>query len=118
MGYAVRQRPRVTAKWVDLRFEKRWRKGSNCEPLRCRLMRNRWVRDAAYADGCFRMSAKACNRLESFGLFAVAALFCTDGAMCFNFARSLLLMCEVSAALRAARRAAMRSAGKACERSN
>ena len=45
-----------------------------------------------HADGCFRMSAKACNRLESEGLFAVAALLSRDGAMRFNFATLLLLM--------------------------
>lgn len=50
-----------------------------------------------YADGCFRTSAKACSRVASAGLFAVAALFSNDGAMLFNFASLLLLMCELSA---------------------
>src|SRR5580700_7365234 len=49
-----------------------------------------------HADGCFRISAKACNRVASTGLFALAALFSNDGAMLFNFASLLLLMCELS----------------------
>src|SRR5437016_7891505 len=48
------------------------------------------------AVGCFRMSAKACKRAESAGLFAVAALFSNDGAMLFSFATLPLLMCERS----------------------
>ena len=44
--------------------------------------------------------------------------FSNEGAMPFNFATLLLLMCELSALLIAVRRAAIRSAGKACDRSN
>jgi hypothetical protein len=50
-----------------------------------------------YADGCFRISAKACKRVESAGLFAVAALCSNDGAMLPNFASLLLLRCELCA---------------------
>ena len=57
-------------------------------------------------------------RCESAGLFAVAALFSKDGAMLCSFASVLLLMCELSALWMAFCRAAMRSAGKACERFN
>ena len=51
----------------------------------------------AQADGCFRTSASACIRIESAGVFAVAALFSSEAAMPFNFAILLLLMCDVSA---------------------
>ena len=51
----------------------------------------------AYADGCFRMSAKACKRFASAGLFAALALCSTEGAMLCNFATLLLFMCELSA---------------------
>src|SRR4029077_16367351 len=71
-----------------------------------------------YADGCFRISAKACIRAESAGLFAVAALFSSDGAMPFNFASLPRLICELSALWIAFCRAAIRSAGKACDRDN
>ena len=50
-----------------------------------------------YAAGCLRICAREFNRLASAGLFAVAALFSSDGAIRFNFATLLLLMCEVSA---------------------
>src|SRR6266404_44138 len=71
-----------------------------------------------YVDGCFRISAKACSRAESAGLFAMAALFSNDGAMRFSFASLLWLMCELSALWIALCRAAIRSAGKACDRDN
>ena len=72
----------------------------------------------SYVDGCFRISAKACSRAESAGLFAMAALFSNDGAMRLNFASLLWLMCELSALWIAFWRAAIRSAGKACDRDN
>ena len=48
----------------------------------------------------------------------MAAFFSKDGAMLLNFATLVLLMCELSASRIPARRAAIRSAGKACDRSN
>src|SRR6267378_1959673 len=48
----------------------------------------------------------------------MAALFSNDGAMRFNFASLPLLMCELSALWIAFRRAAIRSAGRACDRDN
>src|ERR1700684_4242413 len=72
----------------------------------------------AYADGCFKIFAKACSRAASAGLVAIAAFFSKDGAMLLNFATLLLLMCEFSASRIPARRAAIRSAGKACDLSN
>src|SRR5579859_7569024 len=71
-----------------------------------------------YVDGCFRISAKACSRVESAGFFAVAALFSNDGAMRFNLASLLLLMCELSALWIAFRKSAIRAAGRACDRDN
>src|SRR5579864_4706909 len=71
-----------------------------------------------YVDGCLRISAKACSRVESAGLFAVAALCSNDGAMPFNFARLLRLRCELSALWIAFRRAVTCSAGNAFDRDN
>src|SRR5258705_6293259 len=47
--------------------------------------------------GCFRISARACNRVESASLFALAALFSNDGARLFRFASSFCFRCELSA---------------------
>ena len=63
-------------------------------------------------------SANARRRFASVRFFSAEALACNDAAVRFNFARLLLLMCEFSAPLIASRRPAIRSAGKACERSN
>jgi len=51
----------------------------------------------AQADGCLRTSASACIRIESAGVFAVAASFSSEGAIPFNFAMLLLLRCDLSA---------------------
>lgn len=64
------------------------------------------------------MSAKACKRFESAGVFAVEALSSKDAAIPSSFATLLLLMCELSAPRMAFSRAAIRSAGKAWERFN
>ena len=50
-----------------------------------------------YVDGFFRISANACSRAESAGLFAAVALSSNDGAMLFNLASLPLLICELSA---------------------
>ncbi len=71
-----------------------------------------------HAAGCLRISAKACNRDTSPGLFAVAAFCSNESAMLFNFARVFLLMCDLSAFCIAFCRSTTRSAGKASERVN
>ena len=68
--------------------------------------------------GRFRISARARNRFESAVLLAMAAVFSNDGARLLSFASSLRFMCEVSALWIACRRAAIRSAGRPCDRSN
>src|SRR6267142_5013008 len=73
----------------------------------CGLNGKPWGSLGHYVDGCFRISAKACSRAESAGLFAMEALFSNDGARRFNFA-SLL---ELSALWIAFRRSAIRFAG-------
>src|SRR5262249_46437599 len=52
---------------------------------------------STYAAGFSRIAASARSRDESAGLFAAPASFCNDDAKPFNFLRSLLLMCELSA---------------------
>ena len=68
-----------------------------------------------HAAGCFRISAKACNRAESPGLLAVAALCSRESARPFNFASFLLFMCELSALRIAFCRSAIWSTGKASD---
>jgi hypothetical protein len=48
--------------------------------------------------GCFRIEARACSRVESAALFAVAAPFSNDGARLLRLARSFCFRCELSAA--------------------
>src|SRR5712691_7812550 len=67
--------------------------------------------------GRFRISARACNRFESAVLFVMAALFSNEGARLLSFASSPRFMCEASALWIAFRRAAIRSAGRPCDRS-
>ena len=47
--------------------------------------------------GCFRISARACNRVESAALFVLTALFSNDGARLLSFASSFCFRCELSA---------------------
>jgi hypothetical protein len=68
--------------------------------------------------GRFKISARACNRFESAVVFVMAALFSNDGARPLSFASSFRFICEVSALWIAFRRAAIRSAGRPCDRSN
>ena len=70
------------------------------------------------ADGCFRTSASACMRIESAGVFAVAALFSSEGAMPFNFAALFWLMCDLSALLITFCNSAIRPAGRAFDLDN
>src|SRR4029077_8625682 len=49
-----------------------------------------------YVDGCFRISAKACRRAASAGVFAVVALVSREDAICASFACLLWLRCELS----------------------
>src|SRR5580704_1186063 len=72
----------------------------------------------AQADGCFRTSASARIRIESAGVFAVAALFSNEGASPFSFAMLLTLMCDFSALLIAFCSLAIRPSGRACDRDN
>jgi hypothetical protein len=72
----------------------------------------------AQADGCFRTSASARIRIESAGVFAVAALFSNEEAIPFNFAILLLFMCDVSALAMVFRSLAIRLAGRACALDN
>src|SRR5262252_9706762 len=71
-----------------------------------------------YADGCFRISARARRRVASAGSFAAAALWSKAGAICFNFATLPLFMCEASAVSIPFLRAAIWSGGSASERDN
>src|ERR1700676_2687984 len=88
------------------------------DPWHCGLNENPSGPRFGHAPGCFRISAKACNRAESPGLFAVAALCSRESAMPFNFASFLLFMWELSALCIAFCRSAIRSAGKASDRVN
>jgi hypothetical protein len=47
--------------------------------------------------GRFRISVRACNRVESAALFVITALFSNEDARLLSFASSLCLMCELSA---------------------
>src|SRR5580704_12474767 len=89
-----------------------------CISSALRLTTARRLSRCTHADGCFRMSAKARNRAASAVFVDRAAFFSKDGAMALNFATLFLFMCELSAPLIAVRRAAIRSAGKACDLSN
>lgn len=64
------------------------------------------------------MSAKARNRVESAGLFAVAALASRDGAKPFSFATFFSFMCDLSAFWIAFCREVTCFDGKACDRAN
>lgn len=48
-------------------------------------------------EGRFRISARACNRVESAALFVMAALFSNDGAKLLSLASSLRFILERSA---------------------
>ena len=57
--------------------------------------------------GRFRISASACNRVESALFVVMAALFSSDGAKLLSFASALRFMFELSAFWIAVRKAAI-----------
>ena len=73
---------------------------------------------AAHFEGRCRIEDSACNRFESTALLVVAAVFFNDSAKVRSFASSRGFRFELSALSIAFRTAAIRSAGRACDRSN
>ncbi len=63
--------------------------------FRDREMVHRLAEEAT--SGRIKISARACNRVESAALFAITALFSNDGARLLSLASSFCFMCELSA---------------------
>src|SRR5262245_3867870 len=75
--------------------------------------------EPAHFEGRYRMSARACIRFESTALLVVLAVWLSERAKPWSFPSSPGFRCEPLSALSIAfRRAAIWSAGSACDRSN